>query len=116
MMFLKQIQCSYVQVIEAGAAAEAAAEPVHRAPEPEPEPEQHYYEEPAAAAAAATGDDQGVKAISLYDYQAADDNELSFDVNETITHIETIDDNWWRGCNAQGLYGLFPANYVELIQ
>ena len=43
----------------------------------------------------------------------ADDTEISFDVDEIITDIEQIDEGWWRG--VRGSYGLFPANYVELI-
>ena len=45
-----------------------------------------------------------------------DDTEISFDVDEIITNIEQIDEGWWRGVRQlDGSYGLFPANYVELI-
>ena len=44
-----------------------------------------------------------------------DDSEISFDVDEIITNIEQIDPGWWRGTAPDGSYGLFPANYVELI-
>ena len=48
---------------------------------------------------------------------AEDDGELSFDVDEIITDIEQLDPGWWRGTRQlDGSYGLFPANYVELIQ
>lgn len=57
----------------------------------------------------------GLSAIALYDYQAADSDEISFDPDEIITNIEMIDDGWWRGeCRNQ--VGLFPANYVQLLQ
>lgn len=47
---------------------------------------------------------------------SADDTEISFDPDEIITNIEQIDDGWWRGVRQlDGSYGLFPANYVELI-
>ncbi|XP_054999069.1 src substrate cortactin isoform X2 [Sorex araneus] len=59
--------------------------------------------------------DPGVTAIALYDYQAAGDDEISFDPDDVITNIEMIDDGWWRGL-CRGRYGLFPANYVELRQ
>jgi len=52
--------------------------------------------------------------VALYDYQAAEDNEISFAVGETITGIEQIDENWWQGSNAAGQSGLFPAAYVQL--
>ncbi|KAM4018148.1 src substrate cortactin isoform 2-T2 [Anomaloglossus baeobatrachus] len=59
--------------------------------------------------------DLGITAIALYDYQAAGDDEISFDPDDIITNIEMIDDGWWRGfCKER--YGLFPANYVELRQ
>ncbi|ELU11497.1 hypothetical protein CAPTEDRAFT_50443, partial [Capitella teleta] len=52
-------------------------------------------------------------AVALYDYQAADDDELTFDPGELITNIEFIDPDWWKG-QCRGAVGLFPANYVEL--
>jgi len=79
-------------------------------------------EEEAAAAAAAetavatpTAHRAGrLTAVALYDYQAAEDNEISFAVGETIIGIEQIDENWWQGSNAAGQSGLFPAAYVQL--
>ncbi|KAG8547143.1 hypothetical protein GDO81_028996 [Engystomops pustulosus] len=59
--------------------------------------------------------DLGITAIALYDYQAAGDDEISFDPDDLITNIEMIDDGWWRGL-CKDRYGLFPANYVELRQ
>jgi cortactin len=57
----------------------------------------------------------GAEAVALYDYEATDDDELTFDPGETITNIEFIDEGWWRGA-CRGQVGLFPANYVELKQ
>ncbi|VDH93197.1 cortactin [Mytilus galloprovincialis] len=57
----------------------------------------------------------GKTAVALYDYQAADDDELTFDPDDLITNIEIIDEGWWRG-DCHGKTGLFPANYVELQQ
>uniref|UniRef100_A0A2M3Z7A3 Putative drebrin n=1 Tax=Anopheles braziliensis TaxID=58242 RepID=A0A2M3Z7A3_9DIPT len=82
----------------------------------------------AAAAPAATGqyfdpnatidlsdEDNMIRARALYDYQAADDSEISFDPDDIITHIDQIDEGWWQGLAPNGTYGLFPANYVELL-
>ncbi|XP_060534742.1 drebrin-like protein B [Cylas formicarius] len=56
----------------------------------------------------------GQKARAIYDYQAADDTEISFDPGDVITNIEKVDDGWWQGLAPDGItYGLFPANYVE---
>lgn len=78
----------------------------------------------------------GYKARALYDYQAgnysflrigflesyivffflADDTEISFDPGDLITNIEKVDEGWWQGLAPDGItYGLFPANYVELV-
>lgn len=59
--------------------------------------------------------DTGLTATALYDYQAGADDEISFDPDDIITHVEKIDEGWWRGM-CKGHYGLFPANYVQLQQ
>lgn len=58
---------------------------------------------------------EGMKARALYDYQAADDTEITFDPGDIITNIDAIDEGWWQGLGPDGTYGLFPANYVEVI-
>ena len=57
----------------------------------------------------------GLCAMALYDYQAADETEISFDPGQLITHIDQIDPGWWQGLGPDGTYGLFPANYVEVV-
>ncbi|XP_025967219.2 hematopoietic lineage cell-specific protein-like isoform X3 [Dromaius novaehollandiae] len=57
----------------------------------------------------------GTCAVALYDYQGDGDDEISFDPDDTITHIEMVDEGWWRG-QCRGKVGLFPANYVKLLQ
>ncbi|KAG7218123.1 hypothetical protein INR49_010977 [Caranx melampygus] len=58
---------------------------------------------------------QNICAKALYDYQAADDTEITFDPDDVITGIEMVDEGWWRGYGPDGHYGMFPANYVELL-
>ncbi|XP_034402168.1 drebrin-like protein A isoform X2 [Cyclopterus lumpus] len=58
---------------------------------------------------------QGISAKALYDYQAVDDTELTVDPGDIITGIDMLDEGWWRGYGPQGNYGMFPANYVELL-
>ncbi|CAB3367713.1 Hypothetical predicted protein [Cloeon dipterum] len=58
-------------------------------------------------------EEDNVTATALYDYQAAADDEISFDPDDLITNIEMIDEGWWRGM-CKGQFGLFPANYVQL--
>ncbi|XP_072310682.1 drebrin-like a [Eucyclogobius newberryi] len=83
-----------------------------------PEPHQigtdeDLYENVAAHQAAAS--DKGIMARALYDYQAEDDTEITFDPDEIITGIEMIDEGWWRGFGPDGHYGMFPSAYVELL-
>ncbi|XP_075240270.1 uncharacterized protein LOC142335826 [Convolutriloba macropyga] len=58
----------------------------------------------------------GLCAVAQFDYTAAGDDEVSFLANDVITHIDTsLDAGWWMGsCN--GSSGLFPANFVEIIE
>ncbi|XP_057898391.1 drebrin-like protein isoform X3 [Melospiza melodia melodia] len=93
-----------------------------------PEPAAIYEEPPQEQAADAKYDyreeyqeppdlaGKGLCARALYDYQAADDTEISFDPENIITNIEMIDEGWWRGFGPDGHFGMFPANYVELIE
>uniref|UniRef100_A0A8C8FHD4 Drebrin-like b n=1 Tax=Oncorhynchus tshawytscha TaxID=74940 RepID=A0A8C8FHD4_ONCTS len=48
-------------------------------------------------------------------HSTADDTEISFDPDDIITGIEMIDEGWWRGYSPDGHFGMFPANYVEVI-
>lgn len=50
-------------------------------------------------------------------YEAAEDNEISFQEGEQITEIIAVDDEgaWWQGKNAQGHVGLFPCEFIVLI-
>uniref|UniRef100_A0A669CHV7 Drebrin-like a n=1 Tax=Oreochromis niloticus TaxID=8128 RepID=A0A669CHV7_ORENI len=48
-------------------------------------------------------------------FLTADDTEITFDPDDIITQIEMLDEGWWRGYGPNGEYGMFPANYVELI-
>lgn len=58
---------------------------------------------------------QGVTATALYDYEAQEDNEISFNSDETVHNIEFVSDDWWQG-SVNGQVGLFPGNYVALNQ
>ncbi|XP_041094801.1 drebrin-like isoform X2 [Polyodon spathula] len=52
---------------------------------------------------------------ALYDYQAEDDSELSFEPGDIISAVEMVDQGWWRGCSEDGRQGLFPSSYVETL-
>ncbi|OAL07115.1 hypothetical protein IQ06DRAFT_288881 [Phaeosphaeriaceae sp. SRC1lsM3a] len=97
---------NYVELVEDDEAAGGAAAP------PPPSHPSAAEPEPAAAPPQTAGS-SGPTATALYDYDAAEDNELSFPENATITGVEFPDEDWWLG-SYNGKSGLFPANYVQL--
>jgi hypothetical protein len=77
----------------------------------------------AVGAAVASGHDEderaggsGKRAVIQYDYEKAEDNEVELREGDYVTDIDMVDDDWWMGTNSQGERGLFPANYVELVE
>ena len=65
----------------------------------EPEKSQKIAAEPEQVKT----NDYGQCALALYDYQAADDTEISFDPGQVITHIDQIDPGWWQVRNSFGI-------------
>ncbi|KGO67520.1 Neutrophil cytosol factor 2 p67phox [Penicillium italicum] len=105
---------NYVEIVEDNepvSHATAGSHPYEAEAEAEAEP----ATAPVAAAApsAATPSSRGVTATALYDYEAAEDNEIGFPEGVKITNVEFPDDDWWLG-EYNGKQGLFPANYVRL--
>lgn len=66
-------------------------------PEPEPEPE--------------------IRAVSVDDYAAAEDNEVSVCEGETVTVVRgpELHDDWWLVRTDAGKTGLFPSNWLTLV-
>ncbi|KAK2759042.1 hypothetical protein FQN54_003141 [Arachnomyces sp. PD_36] len=89
---------SFVEVLDGDGGAGAAHE-------------QAYEQEHETSAQAGNGP----TATALYDYEAGEDNEISFPEDAQIVNIEFPDDDWWSG-EYNGRQGFFPANYVQLNQ
>uniref|UniRef100_UPI00358FD38D LIM and SH3 domain protein 1-like isoform X2 n=1 Tax=Myxine glutinosa TaxID=7769 RepID=UPI00358FD38D len=53
---------------------------------------------------------------ALYDYTAADDDEVSFTDGDLIVNVQAIDEGWMYGTvQRTGHSGMLPANYVEAV-
>merc|ERR1712013_154775 len=94
-------------------------EPVNRLPEREPEytppPQQQYAPEPVRAPVPPPAAPVGNKYVAIYDYAAADDDEVTLIEGDIITEGEMIDDGWMTGrVERTGEHGMLPSNYVEL--
>ncbi len=52
----------------------------------------------------------------MYDYTAADEDEVSFMDGDVIVDVQQIDEGWMYGrVERTGQQGMLPANYVEAI-
>ncbi|XP_068434805.1 LIM and SH3 domain protein 1 [Clinocottus analis] len=77
--------------------------------DPTPEPVQ-------AAAASVPPPSAGKRYRAVYDYAAADEDEVSFVDGDVIIDVQQIDEGWMYGrVERTGLQGMLPSNYVESI-
>lgn len=51
--------------------------------------------------------------IAMYDYTAANRDELSFSKGQLINILDKTNPDWWKG-DANGVIGLLPTNYVKM--
>lgn len=58
----------------------------------------------------------GRRALILFDYEATEPNEINLVEGQIVGEVDMVDEDWWAGRNVQGEHGLFPSNYVELIE
>ncbi|XP_075277671.1 SH3 domain-containing protein 19 isoform X3 [Opisthocomus hoazin] len=55
------------------------------------------------------------KAKALYDFHGENEDELSFKAGDTITDLESVDEDWMSG-EIQGKSGIFPKNFVQILR
>ncbi|XP_017282797.1 intersectin-2a isoform X1 [Kryptolebias marmoratus] len=51
--------------------------------------------------------------IAMYDYTAANQDELSFSKGQLINILDKTNPDWWKG-EASGVTGLLPTNYIKM--
>ncbi|KAK2854204.1 hypothetical protein Q5P01_006865 [Channa striata] len=51
--------------------------------------------------------------IAIYDYTAANQDEMSFSKGQLINVLDKNNPDWWKG-EINGTTGLFPTNYVKM--
>nr|XP_054505467.1 LIM and SH3 domain protein 1 isoform X1 [Agelaius phoeniceus] len=91
---------------------------VYQQQQQQPPPSQSYgYKEPTPASSQRNAPAGGGKRFrAVYDYNAADEDEVSFQDGDTIINVQQIDDGWMYGTvERTGDTGMLPANYVEAI-
>ena len=58
----------------------------------------------------------GVKTCKvLFSYQPTHEDELELKVEDVVECLTEVEDGWWRG-TLNGKSGVFPSNFVEMIQ
>ena len=59
----------------------------------------------------------GFRARALYGFASAGPGEMSLGLGEEVVVVrEDVGDGWWMGRNARGEEGLFPVDYVEVVE
>uniref|UniRef100_A0A8B9HDR6 LIM and SH3 domain protein 1 n=1 Tax=Astyanax mexicanus TaxID=7994 RepID=A0A8B9HDR6_ASTMX len=76
----------------------------------------NYDPQPVRSAAAPPPPSGGKRYKAIYDYAAADEDEVSFADGDVILDVQQIDEGWMFGrVERTGKQGMLPSNYVEAI-
>ncbi|CAA17920.1 Protein csh3 [Schizosaccharomyces pombe] len=55
------------------------------------------------------------RVLAMYDFPGPDAGDLGFHAGEVIIVLEHVNNDWWRG-ELNGKEGIFPSNYVRLLE
>lgn len=114
-----QKNASLTEYKQVGKGDSATAPPVFEPQydaQPPPEPAPVAVEQVATPPAPAPAPPAAAQVMyqALYDYAAADDDEVTFVEGDIIINGEIIDDGWMTGTvQSTGEHGMLPSNYVE---
>ncbi|XP_049576183.1 SH3 domain-containing protein 19 isoform X3 [Syngnathus scovelli] len=61
-----------------------------------------------------TSPPEGVKGRAMYDFTSDCDEELSLQIGDIITNLESMDDEWFLG-DLRGKRALVPKNYIQVL-
>ena len=79
---------------------------------------EEQYAAPIQSNNRATNGRDGSKELGtvLYDFTADGDDELSIVEGEQLTILERDGDEWWKCRNSQGVEGMVPGSYIEVLR
>ncbi|XP_055681620.1 protein kinase C and casein kinase substrate in neurons protein 1 isoform X2 [Lutzomyia longipalpis] len=78
--------------------------------------EEEWDEGDAAENVLVDNGEPGVPVKALYDYESAESDELTFKQGEVFEKLEDEDEQGWCKGRKNGKVGLYPANYVEVVE
>jgi len=60
--------------------------------------------------------EQGSRYQAIYDYDAADNDEVTIHEGDIIVDVEIMDEGWAMGTvESTGQRGMIPSNYIEAM-
>jgi hypothetical protein len=57
----------------------------------------------------------GKRALVVFEYKRATEDELNLYPDEIISHIVITSEGWWHGSDSHGNAGLFPSSNVSVL-
>uniref|UniRef100_A0A6B2E630 Putative adaptor protein pacsin n=1 Tax=Phlebotomus kandelakii TaxID=1109342 RepID=A0A6B2E630_9DIPT len=78
--------------------------------------EEEWDEGDTADNALVDNGEPGVPVKALYDYDSAESDELTFKQGDVFEKLEDEDEQGWCKGRKNGKVGLYPANYVEVVE